>query len=52
VTNHDNRTVKVSRAVNPTLAELVDTLAHELRHIEQPELDCGGRDVIGRGAPR
>jgi hypothetical protein len=52
VTNWSKREIKIGLKANRTKAELVDCLAHELRHIEQPDWDCGNRDVFGRGSPR
>jgi hypothetical protein len=50
--NHERREVKVGRKANPTGVALADALDHELRHILEPEWDCGSRDVLGRGGPR
>lgn len=47
--NHDRRDVKIGLKANPTSAALAEALEHELRHIEEPEWDCGNRDVFGRG---
>jgi hypothetical protein len=50
--NHDRREVKIARKANPTKAFLADALEHELRHIVEPDWDCGSRDVLGRGGER
>lgn len=49
--NRERKTVKISRKANPTPAMLTEILEHELRHILEPEWDCGSRDVLGRGGP-
>lgn len=48
VTDWERQEVKV-RTHGRTSEEIVATLRHELRHVEQPEWDCGNRDVFGRG---
>lgn len=35
-----------------TTAELVETLKHELHHVQDPDWDCGNRTVLGHGGPR
>lgn len=50
--NHDRREVKIARKPNPTKAFIADALEHELRHIVEPDWDCGSRDVLGRGGER
>lgn len=47
--NHDKQEVKVSIKANPSLGEVAAALEHELRHIREPDWDCGSRDVFGRG---
>lgn len=49
VTDHERREVKISTKANPTDADMLDILAHELRHLDEPDWDCGNRDVLGRG---
>jgi hypothetical protein len=49
--NHDRREVKIGRKANATPELLAGALEHELRHILEPEWDCGNRDVLGRGGP-
>lgn len=49
VTDHERKEVKISRMANRTDAEMLDILQHELRHLDEPDWDCGNRDVIGRG---
>jgi selenophosphate synthetase-related protein len=51
VTNRERREVKISLKSNPRVEDLHEILEHELRHIEEPDWDCGNRDVIGRGGP-
>lgn len=51
VTDWERCEVKV-RMRGRTVAELADTLEHELRHVREPDWDCGNRDVLGRGGPR
>jgi hypothetical protein len=48
VTNHRDRSVRVSTR-NRTIVEMAETLLHELHHVQDPEWDCGNRDVLGRG---
>lgn len=50
-TNWDGREVKIATKGRRT-AELVETLKHELHHVEDPTWDCGNRDVLGRGGAR
>jgi hypothetical protein len=52
VVDHERREVKISLAANKTPSDVIDVLTHELRHIEEPEWDCGNRDVFGRGSVR
>jgi len=52
VTDRGLREVKIAIAPHQTMDELADTLEHELHHVEDPEWDCGNRDVLGRGGPR
>jgi hypothetical protein len=52
VTDHRHHEVKISTKANPGPETLADALEHELRHVIDPEWDCGNRDVLGRGAPR
>lgn len=47
-TNQERRRVKIATK-NRAISEEIDTLAHELRHVREPEWDCGNRDVLGRG---
>jgi hypothetical protein len=49
VTDHERKEVKIGMKANNTPKLMAEILAHELRHIEEPEWDCGGRDVFGRG---
>jgi hypothetical protein len=51
VTTWDRREVKVATKRRGP-AELVETLKHELHHVEDPEWDCGNRDSLGRGGPK
>lgn len=50
VTDRERREVKVGLRANPTPGALLDILAHELRHLDEPEWDCGNRDSFGRGS--
>jgi hypothetical protein len=52
VTDHNRKVVRVSRNANPTPELMEDILRHELRHLDEPEWDCGNRDVFGRGGKR
>lgn len=49
VTDRERSEVKIGLVANPTQADMLDILTHELRHLDEPEWDCGNRDVIGRG---
>ena len=49
VCDHERREVKISTKANPTRADMCNILAHELRHLDEPEWDCGNRDQLGRG---
>ena len=51
VTDHERREVKIGTKANPTTFEMMDILTHELRHLDEPDWDCGNRDVLGRGGP-
>lgn len=51
VTTWDRREVKIATKGRRT-AELVETLKHELHHVQDPDWDCGNRDVLGRGGAR
>lgn len=53
VTDWERREVKISTKARPgrDQADLADVLEHELRHIQDPDWDCGNRDVLGRGGP-
>lgn len=48
----DDLEVKVALRPHDSLTELAETCEHELRHVREPEWDCGNRDVLGRGGPR
>lgn len=52
VTDWDAQTVKLAVRPHESLADLAVTARHELRHVREPEWDCGNRDVLGRGGPR
>lgn len=52
VTDRRRHEVKVATKPHDSWAQLADTLEHELRHVREPEWDCGNRDVLGRGGPR
>lgn len=52
VTVWGRRAVKIALRPHDSLADLADTFEHELRHVREPEWDCGHRDVLGRGGPR
>jgi hypothetical protein len=47
VTDRGRCEVKI-RTKGRTPAEILETLAHEARHVREPEWDCGNRDVFGR----
>lgn len=49
VTDRTNKVVKIGLAANKTAAKINEILRHELRHLDEPEWDCGNRDVLGRG---
>lgn len=49
VTDYERKEVKIGMVANPTTAAMLDILAHELRHLDEPKWDCGHRDVLGRG---
>lgn len=49
VTDRELKRVRISEKANPTLEEMIDILQHELAHLDNPDWDCGGRDVLGRG---
>lgn len=49
VTDRELRLVRVGLKANPTPDALAETVEHELRHVQEPEWDCGNRDVFGRG---
>ena len=48
VTDHKAKRVRISIKANQTPELLADILEHELRHIDEPDWDCGNRDVLGR----
>lgn len=48
VTDWAEREVKIATKGRRT-SELVETLKHELHHVQDPDWDCGNRDVLGRG---
>lgn len=48
VTDHERREVKV-RTHGRSQSEILETLIHELHHVDDPTWDCGSRDVFGRG---
>ena len=50
VTDHERKEVKI-RTSGRTCVEIIETLRHELRHVQEPGWDCGNRDVFGRGGP-
>jgi hypothetical protein len=41
VTDHKGKTIKIGLKANPTPALIEDILEHELRHIEEPDWECG-----------
>lgn len=49
VCDHNVPEVKIGLKANPTPEQLLATLRHELRHLDEPDWDCGNRDVFGRG---
>ncbi len=49
VTDWERREIKVSVLANALRRDLLDILKHELRHLDEPDWDCGNRDVLGRG---
>lgn len=53
VTDWQRREIKIGTRVelNRTRAGMLEVLAHELRHVDEPDWDCGNRDVFGRGGP-
>lgn len=51
VTDRNKKLVRISTKANPTRAAMIDILQHELRHLDEPEWDCGNRDAYGRGGP-
>lgn len=48
VTDWDGKVVKIGRRANPTRERMERTLRHELRHITEPEWDCGSRNIWDR----
>jgi hypothetical protein len=48
VTDHARREVKV-RTKNRNQSEILETLIHELHHVDDPTWECGNKDVFGRG---
>lgn len=48
VTDRGHQEVKI-RTHDRTTIEILETLRHELRHVLEPEWDCGNRDLFGRG---
>lgn len=51
VTDWERREVKIKTHAQ-SAEDFVATLAHEARHVREPEWDCGNRDVLGRGGSR
>lgn len=49
VTDRDQCEVKIGLRATETPGRRVATLEHELRHVREPDWDCGNRDVLGRG---
>lgn len=49
VTDRNKRIVRISTNANGTPELMEDILRHELRHLDEPDWDCGNRDVLGRG---
>ena len=49
VTDRAKYLVRISRKANETAKDLIEILEHELHHVEDPDWDCGNRDVFGRG---
>ena len=52
VTDWDNKEVRIGLKANPTDDDILETLAHELRHLDEPDWDCGNLDVFGRGGSK
>jgi hypothetical protein len=52
VTDWTRKEVKIGCKANPTDDAMLETLAHELRHLDEPDWDCGNRHVLGRGKPQ
>jgi hypothetical protein len=48
VTDRLRREVKVSTRATPTAEERAEVLEHELRHVREPDWDCGNRSVLIR----
>lgn len=48
VTDRTRHLVRIATH-NRSAEQLADTAEHELRHVREPEWDCGNRDVLGRG---
>lgn len=46
--DYERREVKISRLANPKTRQMTEILAHELRHLDEPEWDCGSRHPLGR----
>jgi hypothetical protein len=51
VTDWERREVKIGLKATSEDGQRVTTLLHELKHIVDPDWDCGNRDVFGRGGP-
>lgn len=49
VTDWERKLVRIGTKANPGTTYIVATLEHELRHVQDPDWDCGSRDVLGRG---
>ena len=49
VCDHERKEVKIGRVANVALGAMEEIIAHELRHLDEPDWDCGNRDVLGRG---
>jgi hypothetical protein len=45
VTDWERKEVKISLFANPLRCDLLDILTHELRHLDEPDWDCGNRAV-------
>jgi hypothetical protein len=41
VTYHTKRLVRIGKKANPTEADMIAILAHEARHVANPDWDCG-----------